>query len=296
MVREKALKNGVRLELRSDPSVDVIEGDERRVRQVVFNLLSNAVKFTPEGGPVEVGTARGEHQVTVWVRDTGPGIDLDDQELIFEEFRQARVVEGERPEGTGLGLALSRRLDRVARRPHLGRERAGQREHLPLHPSPRVVVDGGQARPRRRGQRDQHGARSRRAACEGLPRSRSVERGRGASSSRFAAHPDLILLDIQLPGIDGVTTLAEAPRERRNSEDDRRGADGAGDGRRPRILPRGGLRRLHLEADRRSGVHRRSRALLRWLATAPDASSSSTTCRRTSSCWRPCSSPGATRS
>ena len=93
-----------------DPSVDVIHGDERRVRQVVFNLLSNAVKFTPEGGQVEVGTARGENQVTVWVRDTGPGIDLGDQELIFEEFRQGRVVEGERPEGTGLGLALSRRL------------------------------------------------------------------------------------------------------------------------------------------------------------------------------------------
>jgi signal transduction histidine kinase len=110
MVREKALENGVRLELRPDPSVDVIHGDERRIRQVVFNLLSNAVKFTPEGGQVEVGTARGENQVTVWVRDTGPGIDLGDQELIFEEFRQGRVVEGERPEGTGLGLALSRRL------------------------------------------------------------------------------------------------------------------------------------------------------------------------------------------
>jgi two-component system, sensor histidine kinase and response regulator len=48
--------------------------------------------------------------VTVSVADTGPGIARDDQELIFEEFQQARVFEGERPQGTGLGLALSRTL------------------------------------------------------------------------------------------------------------------------------------------------------------------------------------------
>ena len=67
----------------------MIEGDERRVRQVVFNLLSNAVKFTPEGGRVEVRTVRDEGEVTISVADTGPGIAPDDQELIFEEFRQA---------------------------------------------------------------------------------------------------------------------------------------------------------------------------------------------------------------
>jgi signal transduction histidine kinase len=110
MVKERALKGGVAIELTLDSSVDVIEGDERRVRQIVFNLLSNAVKFTPRGGRVELRTVRGEREVTISVADTGPGIAHDDQELIFEEFRQARVVAGERPEGTGLGLALSRRL------------------------------------------------------------------------------------------------------------------------------------------------------------------------------------------
>ena len=67
MVREKALKNGVRLELELDPSVDVIEGDERRIRQVVFNLLSNAVKFTPEGGRVDVAHRAREGEVTISV-------------------------------------------------------------------------------------------------------------------------------------------------------------------------------------------------------------------------------------
>jgi signal transduction histidine kinase len=110
MVKERAVKDGVAIDLDLDPAADSIEGDERRVRQVVFNLLSNAVKFTPDGGRVEIRTVRDDGEVTVSVADTGPGIAREDQELIFEEFQQARVVEGERPQGTGLGLALSRTL------------------------------------------------------------------------------------------------------------------------------------------------------------------------------------------
>jgi signal transduction histidine kinase len=110
MVREKAVQGGIQLDLQLDTSVDVIEGDERRIRQVVFNLLSNAVKFTPEGGRVDISTAREGGAVRIAVRDTGPGIAPEDRDLIFEEFRQARSGDGERPEGTGLGLALSRRL------------------------------------------------------------------------------------------------------------------------------------------------------------------------------------------
>ena len=110
MVREKAMKTGIQLDLELDASVDLIQGDERRIRQVVFNLLSNAVKFTPEGGRIDVSTAREDGEVRIAVRDTGPGIASADQELIFEEFHQARSGDGERPEGTGLGLALSKKL------------------------------------------------------------------------------------------------------------------------------------------------------------------------------------------
>jgi signal transduction histidine kinase len=76
----------------------------------VFNLLSNAVKFTLTGGQVDVSTARSDGEVLVSVTDTGPGIAPADQKRIFEEFQQARSGNGERPEGTGLGLALSRSL------------------------------------------------------------------------------------------------------------------------------------------------------------------------------------------
>jgi signal transduction histidine kinase len=110
MVRERATKDGVSLTLELDPNVELVTADERRIRQVVFNLLSNAVKFTPQGGHVDVSTHTDNGEVLVSVKDTGPGIDPDDQARIFEEFQQAKATNGERPEGTGLGLALSKSL------------------------------------------------------------------------------------------------------------------------------------------------------------------------------------------
>jgi two-component system, NtrC family, sensor kinase len=109
MVREPATKDGVRLSLELAPGIDLVEGDERRLRQVIFNLLANAVKFTPEGGEVVVATASRDHEVLISVTDTGPGIRVEDHERIFEEFQQTDVGVQQR-EGTGLGLALSKRL------------------------------------------------------------------------------------------------------------------------------------------------------------------------------------------
>jgi signal transduction histidine kinase len=109
MVREPATKHGVRLSLELAPGVDLVEGDERRLRQVIFNLLSNAVKFTPEDGSVIVATSRVDGEVRVSVTDTGPGIAPEERERIFEEFQQTDVGV-QQSEGTGLGLALSKRL------------------------------------------------------------------------------------------------------------------------------------------------------------------------------------------
>jgi len=109
MVRERATRDGVQVALSADPQVDVVEGDERRIRQVIFNLLSNAVKFTPTGGRVDVASARRDGEVRVSVVDTGPGIAPEDLERVFEEFQQTELGAAQR-EGTGLGLALSRKL------------------------------------------------------------------------------------------------------------------------------------------------------------------------------------------
>ena len=110
LVRERATRHGITLGLTVDERLGQIVADERKVRQVVLNLLSNAVKFTPEGGRVAVGAARADGSVEVSVSDTGIGIAQDEQEAIFEEFRQAGSDYTRKREGTGLGLALSRKF------------------------------------------------------------------------------------------------------------------------------------------------------------------------------------------
>jgi two-component system, NtrC family, sensor kinase len=109
MVRERATKEGVRIQLSAAADVDLVEGDERRVRQVIFNLLSNAVKFTPAGGAVDVSAQRVDGEIHISVADTGPGLAAEDRGRIFDEFQQAGAGIRQR-EGTGLGLALSKRL------------------------------------------------------------------------------------------------------------------------------------------------------------------------------------------
>ena len=83
--------------------------EPRKAKQVLLNLLSNALKFTPEGGRIDVRAAVGKNMVEVSVADTGVGITPEDQEAVFEEFRQVGTAD-KKVEGTGLGLALCRRF------------------------------------------------------------------------------------------------------------------------------------------------------------------------------------------
>jgi signal transduction histidine kinase len=108
LMRERATRQGISVKLEVNPTIGVIEADERKVKQVLFNVLSNALKFTARGGHVNV-TARSESdEVIVSVRDDGVGIAPEHQTRIFEEFEQVGTAQLQ--EGTGLGLALSRRF------------------------------------------------------------------------------------------------------------------------------------------------------------------------------------------
>jgi signal transduction histidine kinase/putative methionine-R-sulfoxide reductase with GAF domain len=109
LVRERASRRGIVLEKTLDERVGPIRADERKVRQVVLNLLSNAIKFTPEGGRIEVRAVPVDSSVEVSVADTGVGIAPEDQEAVFEEFRQVGSSAAKQ-EGTGLGLALCRKF------------------------------------------------------------------------------------------------------------------------------------------------------------------------------------------
>jgi signal transduction histidine kinase len=109
LVRERAARLNITLERRIDKRLGSIRADERKVKQVLLNLLSNALKFTPEGGKIDVRAAVSDGVAEISVTDTGVGIAPDDQEKVFEEFRQVGTA-SKKVEGTGLGLAISRKF------------------------------------------------------------------------------------------------------------------------------------------------------------------------------------------
>jgi signal transduction histidine kinase/putative methionine-R-sulfoxide reductase with GAF domain len=110
VVRERATRHGIALDLAVDDRLGDFVGDERKIRQILLNLLSNAVKFTPEGGRVNVRAMPADGFVEISVSDTGIGIAPEDQAAIFEEFRQVGSDDTRKLEGTGLGLTLAKKF------------------------------------------------------------------------------------------------------------------------------------------------------------------------------------------
>ena len=110
LIRERASRHGIRLHHSVDERLGELTGDERKIKQILLNLLSNAVKFTPEGGRVDVDAVSSDGVVEISVSDTGIGIAPQDQETIFEEFRQVGTDYAQKREGTGLGLTLTRKF------------------------------------------------------------------------------------------------------------------------------------------------------------------------------------------
>ena len=112
ILKEKAIKHGVAMELDLDPSLsaDTIEADERKLKQILFNLLSNAVKFTPEGGTVRLRAEKEGEFLKITVADTGIGIKQEDIGRLFHSFAQLESPYAKQYEGTGLGLALTKKL------------------------------------------------------------------------------------------------------------------------------------------------------------------------------------------
>ncbi len=125
MVKEKASTHRIRLSTEFDGIPEVIQGDERKLKQILYNLLSNAVKFTPDGGSVrlkasrisdlkkatEDSAIRNPHSaIEISVEDSGIGIKGEDLRRIFAPFEQADNTASRRYQGTGLGLSLTKRL------------------------------------------------------------------------------------------------------------------------------------------------------------------------------------------
>jgi signal transduction histidine kinase len=107
-----AQQKGQRLTLGGDGG-GVVRLDQGRFRQVLLNVLSNAVKYTPDGGSVMTTVGREDGVVRIAVRDTGVGIAPEDQARVFDDFARIESGYAKTQQGTGLGLALARRLARL---------------------------------------------------------------------------------------------------------------------------------------------------------------------------------------
>jgi len=132
MIKEKALKHNLDVSLHFDGVPEIIRGDERKLKQIVYNLLSNAVKFTPDGGKIDLSTqsitrydlhlkglalattpnlsSKAENFIKISVCDSGIGIKPEDLVRIFNPFDQVENTASRNYEGTGLGLSLTKNL------------------------------------------------------------------------------------------------------------------------------------------------------------------------------------------
>ena len=110
MIKSQFRKKNIVIEVLIDPKFTVVTIDERKTKQILLNLLSNAVKYTNECGKIVVRAIKEDSMFRVEVEDNGIGIDHNQLEKIFVEFHQADHVRDEQLGGTGIGLALTRRL------------------------------------------------------------------------------------------------------------------------------------------------------------------------------------------
>jgi two-component system, NarL family, sensor histidine kinase BarA len=110
-----AQKKQLSLNLYCDKDIPVIRTDPGKVQQILYNFLSNAIKFTPDEGKIDIRATVDEEGKTVRmaVSDTGPGIAPEDQDKIFEKFRQLDGSITRQSTGTGLGLAISKELAKL---------------------------------------------------------------------------------------------------------------------------------------------------------------------------------------
>lgn len=193
-----------------DPGVVTVRADRVRLRQILYNLLSNAAKFTPPGGRIRVEAHRVNDEVEIAVVDTGPGISPDDLGKLFQEFSQLRGGEQSGHVGTGLGLALVKRLVEL----HGGRVRvesevgkgsrflirlslAAGTETAPTGPGAVLIVE--------------HDPAVRKLFAHYLAEAGYhtdvIADGQGVVDRAKAVHPSAICLDIRLSGVEDWEVL-----------------------------------------------------------------------------------------
>lgn len=230
MLRERAMNQQIELTAVVAPGIDTIVADERKMKQILYNLLSNAIKFTPDGGKVRLEAKRvNDKEIVISVLDTGVGIEEKHKEKIFKEFMRIQEGSFENVAGTGLGLVLTKKLVEL----HEGKiwfESEGKNKGtrfsftLPTLSLKQPEGSAGKQRFKKSGEVSFQVKPKKILVVEDDPTSAKlistylIEAGYAvefASNGEEAVYkarllkPDLITLDIVLPGKDGWDVISE---------------------------------------------------------------------------------------
>ncbi len=235
-IKQQAFNKNIQIETKLAPNLPDLLVDERRIRQVLINLLNNAVKFTPEGGRITLEAHLSQNAidstgyVEIAVSDTGIGIAQADQERLFQPFTQIDSSLNRQYQGTGLGLALVKHLVEL----HDGHVSVTSQVDVGSHFTVELpCVDSG-INSESQLQSSSHQT----ATCEEEGSSLILlvddneanvmtvsnyfeakgyqlligSNGQEAIELTLSENPDLILMDIQMPGIDGIEAIQEIRR------------------------------------------------------------------------------------
>jgi signal transduction histidine kinase/ActR/RegA family two-component response regulator len=230
----EASKKGLSLNVSAPDDAPVLLGDPARIRQVLHNLLSNAVKFT-SSGRVDLSVTLtplpdGAQQLAMAVTDTGIGISPEVQAQLFQKFVQGDASTTRAYGGSGLGLAISRELARLMGGDVVMSSRLGEGSAFTFTLKADLVSKASDAAPANGGSRDRSGRPLRILAVEDNDNNRRVlgiilemldaevafaVDGKEAVTASAQRGFDLILMDVQMPVMDGLTaTRAIRERER----------------------------------------------------------------------------------
>jgi PAS domain S-box-containing protein len=228
-IRPLAMAKNIQIQHKAGTVLPVY-ADRVRFKQILYNLLSNAVKFTPKGGRIDIDCTESENAVRISVTDTGIGIRPEDQEVVFEEFRQVEGNTAATSEGTGLGLAITKRLveqqgGKISLESELGKGSrftftlpAGSRTTTPVLPAKETlnagaVMGASRQKPLILVIDDEVPARELLASyLDSEYQIAMADSGAEALHKAQQLRPDAITLDVLMPGGNGFETLVALRR------------------------------------------------------------------------------------